>query len=379
MSSRISFSATNPCHLYPMALQLLHKQALSTYWSGYPAWKLQSPPNFPLRSHSFRTCVVYGMRRLLPPHLRPADHRLFQWQDRAFDHWVARNLEPSDFFHAIPGQCLESFRAAKKMGIRTVLNHATGPTQQLHARMKKEYERAGLKFEKYSPYDQAYFERESETYALADFHCVASHLVADQLKEQSVPAEKIWIVPYGADPSMFSPPVSNSRADDTFRIIFAGQITLRKGIRFLLEAWRTAKLKNAELHFYGEIAPEMKPALDALPPDPRVYFHGSVSTPVLANAFRQGSVLALPSLEEGFGLVVVQALACGLPCIVSDAVGAKDLIFHHENGSVFPSQDAQKLAEELLWWNQNPRLVHGDYSWEKPSECLIHLSQKNLS
>ena len=96
--------------------------------------------------------------------------------------------------------------------------------------------------------------------------------------------------------------------------------------------------------------------------------HGSVSQGELAEGFRQGSVLVLPSLEEGFGLVVPQALNCGLPCIVSDRVGGKDLIRHRENGSIFPCGDAAALGGAGLVGGE---LAAGEetHGWDGPAEA----------
>ena len=99
------------------------------------------------------------------------------------------------------------------------------------------------------------------------------------------------------------------------------------------------------MDFYGAVLGEAQRDFSEYKGATPLHFHGPVSQAQLADAFRSGSVLVLPSLEEGFGLVVPQALACGLPVIVSDRVGAKDLVRHRDNGSVFPTSDATALAE----------------------------------
>jgi glycosyltransferase involved in cell wall biosynthesis len=87
----------------------------------------------------------------------------------------------------------------------------------------------------------------------------------------------------------------------------------------------------------------------------------------------------LPSVEEGFGLVVPQALNCGCPCIVSDRVGARDYIRHRENGSVFPVGDAAALCAELLWWEQHPSRTHENFTWTAGARTLIAQSHAALS
>jgi glycosyltransferase involved in cell wall biosynthesis len=236
--------------------------------------------------------------------------------------------------------------------------------------MEPEYRRVGLRLTEVCHYDAAYFEREAREYALADFHCAASTVVRDQLMGMGIARERIWLVGYGADPGIFH--ARGRKTPERFRIVFAGQAGLRKGLRTLLE---TLDRADWEMHFYGGVAPEAREDLGRYTGSTPLTWHGAVSQGELADGMRQGSVLVLPSLEEGFGLVVPQALNCGLPCIVSDRVGGKDLIRHRENGSIFPGGDAGALAEELAWWEANWRPVEEVYDWEGPARALIEASR----
>jgi glycosyltransferase involved in cell wall biosynthesis len=374
---KISISATNPCHLYPLARELAAKGCLARYYSGYPRWKLADSGTMPIRTHSFRTNVVYGLQRFFPAWARPDPWTLYRWQDGSFDRWVGRVLEQSDFIHAMPGQSLRTFQGARRVGARTVLNHATGPVREWVRIMEPEYRQAGLKLADVCPYDAAYFAREEQEYALAQYHCVASTLVRDQLLGLGVPAERIWLAPYGAEPRLFH---ARGRIEPSaFRIIFAGYGGLRKGIRTLLDAVARLDRPDWEMHFYGGVAGEARDDLAAYSGRTPLSLHGAVSQETLSEAFRQGSVLVLPSLEEGFGLVVPQALNCGLPCLVSDRVGAKDLIRHRENGSIFACKDASALAEDLEWWHEHWHPVSETHGWEAPAQTLINLAREALS
>ncbi len=368
----MAISATNPCHLYDLALELHAVGLLGAYYSGYPGWRLKPPAGFPLRAHSWRTVLVYGALRL-PARWRPAPRDLFRWQDAAFDRWVGRVMEPADVVHAMPGQCIETFRAAQRLGMIRVLNHATGPVREWVRIMRPEYERVGLNVEKVTPYNAAWLAGYDEAVALADWHCAASTVVRDQLIRDGVPAERIFIVPYGADTQTFHS-MGARREGVEFRMVFAGQFGLRKGIRCLLDALGMATDGEAaswRLDAYGSRLPEAEGDLASYRGPVPLRFHGAVGRAVLAEVFRSSNVLVLPSLEEGFGLVVPQALACGLPCIVSDAVGAADLIEHRVNGSVFPAGKADALLAELRWWAANPRVVTCDAGWGRPARQLI--------
>lgn len=370
---RISLSATNPCHLYPMARELTGLGALGCYYSGYPQWKLPPEPGLQIRTHSLRTNVVYGLLKFAPERWRPSSRSLFLWQDHGFDRWVGRHLEACDFVHAMPGQALETFRAARARGIRTVLNHATGPVREWVRIMEPEYDRVGLRLTDYCPYDAAYFAREAEEYALSDWHCAASSVVRAQLERGGIPAERIWQVPYGADAAAFHP--GSRTPAEGFRIVFAGQFGLRKGVRALLEALTLAARPEWRLDVYGAVLGEAQADLRRYHGATPLHFHGPVAQGALAEAFRAGSVLVLPSLEEGFGLVVPQALNCGLPALVSDRVGGQDLVRHRENGSIFRAETPAALAEELTWWAAHPGRPKEIYGWEAPARTLVAVSQ----
>ena len=354
-----------------MAQELSRLDALGCYYSGYPGWKLPACPGAAIRTHSLRTNIVYGLLKL-PERFRPPARSLFLWQDRGFDRWTGQHLEACDFIHAMPGQALETFRGAKRRGIRTVLNHAMGPTRSLVRIMEPEYARVGLRLNEVCHYDEAYLAREAEEYALADFHCAASSVVREQLIAEGIGPARIWVVPYGADAGIFHP--GTEPRPPGFRIVFAGQVCLRKGLRMLLDALTLADRPDWQVDFFGGVPSEAQFDLGRYQGKTPFTLHGPVSQGRLAEAFRQGSVLVLPSLEEGFGLVVPQALNCGLPVVASDRVGGKDLLRPRENGSIIPAGDAQALAEELRFWEHGPARPSEIWGWEEPARKLLSLS-----
>jgi glycosyltransferase involved in cell wall biosynthesis len=376
---KISFSATNPCHVWPIARAVASEGALGHFYSGYPAWKLGEGPTDSVRCHSLRTNIVYGLLKYAPAWLRPGNRRLFLWQDRGFDDWVGRHLAPCDFIHAMPGQALATFRQARALDIRTVLNHATGPVRDWVEIMRPQYARIGWKLEDSCPYDAAYFAREDEEYALADFHCAASTVVREQLAARGIPRDRIWLVPYGANTGSAVFDRSETIPDQApFRILFAGQIGLRKGIRTLLDALTQLGRTDWRVDFVGAKLEESAQDFAAYRGATPLHFHGTVTQSALADWMRRSSVLVLPSLEEGFGLVVPQALNCGCPCIVSDRVGGKDLLRHRENGSVFPVGKSEALATELAWWAEHPRRVTENFTWTPAARNLIAESEAAL-
>ena len=94
---KIAISATNPCHLFPLARELAARDALGCYFSGYPAWKLGDTRALPIRTHSLRTNAVYAALKFLPEKLRPGSRSLFLWQDQGFDRWAGSHLDTVRF------------------------------------------------------------------------------------------------------------------------------------------------------------------------------------------------------------------------------------------------------------------------------------------
>lgn len=371
----ISFAATNPCHVYDMALALRAGGVGGVYYSGYPRWRLRPPPGFACRAASFRTLVTYGLQRV-PERWRPPNARLFQWQDAGFDRRVARMLEPADFIHGLPGQCLRIFRRARSLGVRTVLNHASGPLRQQLALIAPEYERAGLQPPLREDRSAALLRRIDAEMEMADFHCVASTVVRGQLLREGVAADRVWVVPYGADPVRFPKHTAIPRAP--FTVCFAGQLSLRKGIHYLLKALELVEARDWEARFYGPPMNETEGDFAAYRGGVALRRMGAVSQAELGRSFASTSVLVLPSAEEAFGLVVVQALQAGVPCVVSDRVGSGDLIKHRVTGSVVPFGDPEALANELHWWARHPARVSESYGWEPCAQTLLHYSAQSV-
>jgi glycosyltransferase involved in cell wall biosynthesis len=246
--------------------------------------------------------------------------------------------------------------------------------------MRPEYERVRMRLESHCPYDSAYFVREDEEYALADFHCAASTIVRDQLTAIGIPADRIWVVPYGADTNARTfHRAEHASPPPVFRILFAGQLTLRKGIHTLLDALKLANHAHWKMDFIGPRSSETARDIHAYRGATPLTFHGALPQEQLARSMRNSSVLVLPSLEEGFGLVVPQALNSGLPCIVSDRVGGRDYVRHRDNGSIFPVGDAAALAAELEWWEQHPARPRENFTWTDGARTLLALSEAAMN
>jgi glycosyltransferase involved in cell wall biosynthesis len=184
---------------------------------------------------------------------------------------------------------------------------------------------------------------------------------------------QIWVVPYGLDEMLFEK--RQKVPDGPFRICFAGRQSLRKGITYLLSALEKCSNPDWELHLFGMPLSESRTDFASYKGSAKIIQHGALSQADFAASLRNMHALVLPSAEEAFGLVVVQALQCGVPCLVSDRVGAKDLIRPGQTGEIFPFGDTEALGDLLIGWDRNRVQVEDRFPRSAAAERLVSVSR----
>jgi len=152
-------------------------------------------------------------------------------------------------------------------------------------------------------------------YESADVITVPSTFALNTFVECGVPRHKLRLVPYGVDLSAFYP--CAQRNDHEFRVLFAGNVAVRKGVRDLLDAFLQLSCERKRLVFVGSISPELESCFRQWRGDSRISALGKVSQPRLKEIMSASDVMVLPSVEEGLALVQAQAMACGCPVIAS--------------------------------------------------------------
>jgi glycosyltransferase involved in cell wall biosynthesis len=261
-----------------------------------------------------------------------------------FDRAVARRLEAADVVVGWSGMALHTHRRARSLGARAVLERGSSHIVYQREVLDDEYRRWGLPI---TPLFDAWgIEKELCEYEEADAIAIASDFVRRSFVAKGVPEHKLVRAPYGVDLSAFRP---GPRSRSGFRVVYAGALSLRKGIPDLLEGARRAAV---ELELIGSRNPEVEPFL-------RKYAASHVwRAPVpqadLPACYRDADVFAIASLEDGFAMVVPQALACGLPVVCSENTGASDLIEDGVNGFVVPIRDPEAIAARLCQLRDDP-------------------------
>jgi len=300
-------------------------------------------------------------------------------RDNLFDFYASLRVEKCDIFHGWAHQALFSIKKAKNLNAITFIERASSHILTQQRLMREESEKLGIR-RKAIP--ELVIKKCLKEYRDADFICVPSRFVYDSFIENGIDRNKLLMLPYGVDFEHFRP---GEKSDDIFRVLYVGLISFRKGVRYLLEAWSRLNLKNAELVLAGPILKEFKEVFRRYQSLPNIRYVGFARN--IENYYQQSSVLVLPSIEDGFGLVVLEAMACGIPVIVSNNVGARDVIEDGKEGFMVPSADIDSLIEKIEFFYRNPetlvlmgkaaRLKAECYSWNNTAEILIeHYTEK---
>jgi glycosyltransferase involved in cell wall biosynthesis len=194
--------------------------------------------------------------------------------------------------------------------------------------------------------DPRAIDREEAEYAEADIITVPSIFAYRSFVEQGIPAHKLRLLPYGVNVSRFQPVAEP--AVGHFDILYVGAMSLQKGIQYLVQAYQKISHLNKSLTFVGAPSQEIIQMLkmrNLWPADAKVLGH--VPQTELKTIMSRSHVLVLPSVQDGFGMVMAQAMACACPVIASRNTGGEDLFDDGDEGFIVPIRDVNALAERL--------------------------------
>jgi glycosyltransferase involved in cell wall biosynthesis len=325
-------------HAYDMLGLYLHGAALPDSVAA------EIPRDRRRRVHWFQP-----LRRSLPYVLsRNRTWQVLMAMLRYYDWTLARRLPIADCraVVAYEGSALRTFQRAKRLGMACILDAANVHHRLQNSRLAMTNDPAIATLK----------DREVE---LADLVITCSSLACDSYIAARVPLEKIRSVPLGVDTVLFASRnrLQGEKAREPVRFCSAGLLDQRKGIDLLTEA--SQRLRGAGHDFTltfagGKVGadPALAQKLENL-----TRITGRVSHSKLPEFYSKADVLVLPSRFDSFGMVVAEALACGLPAIVTDNVGAKDMIQNGVNGWIIPAGNLDALTELMAWCATHPEAV----------------------
>ena len=273
---------------------------------------------------------------------------------RGFDRHVAERLPILSGLQAVYAYedgALRTFQAAERLNLRRIYDLPIGYWRAAQQIFQEECELqpawactlTGLND------SAAKLSRKDQELQLADLVIVASDYVRSTLVSHNACTQTIAVVPYGAPPPLLVPPPT--RAAGPLRVLYVGSLGQRKGLSYALEAV-DALQGDVTLTLIGKpTAAECKPLGDALQ---RHHWIASLPHPQILEQMRQHDVLLFPTLFDGFGLVITEALSQGLPVITTVHSGGPECISDGVEGFIVPIRDSQAIAERLNQLSSNP-------------------------
>ncbi len=359
-------AAANNAHLYQVGQAMEEAGALCRYILPFGGFPLRHPVVFSRRSpagiskSSLEHHPAWDIARLAASKLRLPDpwiDLIWEREELSFDKACSRSVasERPDVFLGVEHAALASLRESSRIGTAAGLIYPS-----LHHLFRKKWldpelarypELLSRSARIIRERDASRDYRRDEEMRAAEFIHANSATTARSLVEAGYPPDRIITVPLGAPPAIAESELA-SHPPDVPTALFAGNVALHKGAHHLIEAWRrVAGTRNARLDLYGAWAlPEsFRPSRGE-----NIHAHGRVPHEVVRDAMRRASVLVLPSVCDGFGMVVTEAMAQGLPVICSLNAGASQMVVDGVNGFVVPAADPERLGERLTWCVENP-------------------------
>jgi len=321
-------------------------------WVGYDLardLRRRSVTAFPLskvKTYPFREVVRMGIHRLLP-HPVVGDY-VFHWARDGFDRWVARNIGSAEAVYGYEYGSLAMFESAKCKRLRTIYDLPSPEHDFVERILAPEFARFPELNTSYRrrvvQHQGQRTERRRQEWDLADLVIANSSFTAESWKAAGWQEKRVLVIPYGAPPVTQIESAVNHAGP--LRGLWAGTFSIRKGAHYLIEAMRQldAKRERVRIDVYGAVTLP-KDMLRNLPSG--LNFKGSVPREELFAAMREAELLVFPTLCDGFGLVVNEAFAQGLPVLTTQRAGASDLIKENQNGWLVAPGDAVALADGL--------------------------------
>ncbi len=283
-----------------------------------------------------------------------------------------RSLRSGDVAYIWPGASValyKKIKSKKKVIVKEMIN---GPTATAKKLLDDAYRRLGWPVG--HGITEEMIREENEQLAVTDFVFAPNRFVRSALLENGVPAAKILLTSYGWEPQRMAGTHTGLPPCEGVTFIFTGSLCVRKGVPMLLDYWSEANIKG-RLVLVGERTEVMKERLASYFERPDIV-HVNYTDDIAA-LYRAADVFVFPSIEEGGPLVIHEAMALGLPVIVSP-MGSGGVVQHNENGLVLDPYDRNHWIEALRTLAQDAELRRRlgeaaaksakEFTWDKVGE-----------
>ncbi len=189
-----------------------------------------------------------------------------------------------------------------------------------------------------------------------DHFFVPSNVVLNSLTFCGITKDKVSIVPYGVDPNKFSYYQKHVKKNEPLKLIYVGQISYRKGLHHLLKIIQEYKDSELQVILAGAYS-KSNELYQHYKNISNIEFLGFVTRDILAKVYQDADIFVFPTLGEGYGMVVLEALSTGTPVLISNLAGGDDAIENLKNGLVYNGFSEEELKSSIDWFLQHKNLI----------------------
>lgn len=350
MAGWVTTCARSRFYIFEQAFELQKHGLLDILVTDYPK---SFPMRYGIKDENVSAKIMLGLLAHGIPRLesrlklsrRDYLHEFISnYAGRTFASSIGKN---SNVVIAMSSFALEGIHKSKKLGIKSIVDHASLDLTAQIKFVEKEALVHGMNInDVHSTIPEWVIKKERREFNEADHVFCVSQLAKDTLVSNGVSEDKIFINHLGVDLKRFRNVKRNKRK--SIKLGFVGQVTLAKGILTLLSSMALLNDKNIELLIVGQRYPNkyLDEKIDLLTAG-NVRFLGVLDQKDLEKFYNEIDIFVMPSAADGFGLVVTQALACGVPVIVSNQCGSSEVVNAGHSGEIFKSGDPVDLSNNI--------------------------------
>ncbi len=342
---KVTISAGGRFHAQHLARELAKRQSLAKLYTFDYSYKKNN-----LRKHHVDVATTCKIANIIFEKARLArffDRRAFNYyKDRLFDAFVTQKLKEhgaGDIFVGWSNGCLNSLQEARKHGSLIVVESGSTHIQHQMNKLTSINRTLATKLaaQVMHEYDQS------------DYIVVPSSYAEQTFLDRGFSDKKIIKIPLGIDTHLFN---TTQRLPHTHRMhfLFASQLTHQKGIITLLDAWKKAALPATCVLTIVGTAQRETAALINTYKSKNIHFTGGITAHALSSLYKQADVFLHPTQDDGFGMVIAEAMASGCCVVTTPFSAGPDLINEGKTGFIKNPLDTDAWSE-FLWWAYHNR------------------------
>ncbi len=316
--------------------------------------------------------------------------KLYEWSEYSFDKWIANSLDASiDIVHCYEHSSLETIKRAKELGIFVVYEQPSQHHSFLSPKIIEQYQtnpklgevKNSLLVNEKSVLRNKRRDKELE---LADLIICNSSFTKNTLVDAHISEHKIKVVPLGFPSTADRKSITSNK----IRFIYAGTSNIRKGIHLLLDVWveHFSNRDDLELYIVGKFD---LPLIYKTNTIPNITFIDSMPRTQLLESFCDADALLLPTLADGFGMVITEAMSRGLCVMCTENSAGPDIITHEKNGLIFKANSKEALVDILNKWSYKKKELQvmgveakntaSKYQWSEYRKALVNTVVENCN